>query len=809
MALYHVLNRMLYGVDLLTAYDGTPLKRQATVTRLDKIDKHVVGRLKTSNLHQFALTNKLDVLTRHLATLQDKEEEPKWCKDLIGKLPPVREQRTQVHTKYADHFADLLEAGLVDKGHDLDVAFVSSYFSVDKTVDTSCSIFNGKALSKLCPVPEPVNLCDTRHLIDGMKKFIARQKAQGKTPSFFAFGADFRHWFHQISAPRWLRRLFGLQLRKGGRYQWKSLPMGWSWSPVLAQSAAWATLLFREPTQAPILDESAFRDGPDGQSRLPTWVDVIHNGEVHGMATVYYDNFLFLCDCNEAYQAVKERVAQNCGLLRTDPLFEGDRSQPDPSCRTGALIKEGSYIDVTPRLFCTEEGAFDYLGVRFQGEPERPVSGRQKPKLVAWTWKPAKEESWRVRAELCARCDSQEEMTLREAATLSGQCVFALLMGPFGLHGDGGRSEPHLSSSAPRSRPDDLLDAASQIGREVAAHQRVSSTATSWEELASCGSWRTGLAETWKACARLQTEPYRLSVEEIEESNAPITRDHIMCTDASLSALGWCGGRRGGDAWRPSFPHECGGRVVLTDLHIYILEVEAALEGLADWVQKHPTPADRVTLVVDNAAAAFTLRYGFSNNRVANRLMQTPANRANLRRVEDVVLVISQDNPSDCCSRNGPEDWPLSTSVGNASTDVCPHAPGAGTGRACLMKSGLRRRKRRCVTSPERRSHALVMETRSPKTLVMTRTSCKTPRTISALTAPVRPDSGRTPPISHPANAPMKNRLTLVGDLHTPLVSSLFWVRAANTVLGCIRQGCALVWGLRGLKSARERGSSS
>jgi hypothetical protein len=97
--------------------------------------------------------------------------------------------------------------------------------------------------------------------------------------------------------------------------------------------------------------------------------------------------------------------------------------------------------------------------------------------------------------------------------------------------------------------------------------------------------------------------------------------------------------------------------VVLTDLHIYILEVEAALEGLADWVQKHPTPADRVTLVVDNAAAAFTLRYGFSNNRVANRLMQTPANRANLRRVEDVVLVISQDNPSDCCSRNGPEDW--------------------------------------------------------------------------------------------------------------------------------------------------------
>jgi hypothetical protein len=30
---------------------------------------------------------------------------------------------------------------------------------------------------------------------------------------------------------------------------------------------------------------------------------------------------------------------------------------------------------------------------------------------------------------------------------------------------------------------------------------------------------------------------------------------------------------------------------------------------------------------------------------------------SNLRRVEDVVLVISQENPSDCCSRNGPDDW--------------------------------------------------------------------------------------------------------------------------------------------------------
>jgi hypothetical protein len=43
---------------------------------------------------------------------------------------------------------------------------------------------------------------------------------------------------------------------------------------------------------------------------------------------------------------------------------------------------------------------------------------------------------------------------------------------------------------------------------------------TGWEEQASCGAWRGALAETWKACARLQTEPYRLSIEEIDESSA-------------------------------------------------------------------------------------------------------------------------------------------------------------------------------------------------------------------------------------------------------------------------------------------------
>jgi hypothetical protein len=140
-------------------------------------------------------------------------------------------------------------------------------------------------------------------------------------------------------------------------------------------------------------------------------------------------------------------------------------------------------------------------------------------------------------------------MTLQKAATLSGQCVFALLMGPFGLHGDGSLSGHQSDSQLPRARPDDLLDAASQTGREVAAHQKNSPSVAGWEEQASCGAWQSALAETWKACARLQTEPHRLSIEEIKESSVPISRDYILCTDASLGALGWCDGRRITGSW--------------------------------------------------------------------------------------------------------------------------------------------------------------------------------------------------------------------------------------------------------------------
>jgi hypothetical protein len=45
----------------------------------------------------------------------------------------------------------------------------------------------------------------------------------------------------------------------------------------------------------------------------------------------------------------------------------------------------------------------------------------------------------------------------------------------------------------------------------------------------------------------------RRSVKTGGQVVAPISRDYILCTDASLGALGWCDGRRITGSWKPAF----------------------------------------------------------------------------------------------------------------------------------------------------------------------------------------------------------------------------------------------------------------
>ena len=84
-------------------------------------------------------------------------------------------------------------------------------------------------------------------------------------------------------------------------------------------------------------------------------------------------------------------------------------------------------------------------------------------------------------------------------------------------------------------------------------------------------------------------------------------------------------------------------------LDIYLLELEAAISGVVDWMSKRKDC--HVFVVTDNAGVACALLNHISTNAVANGMLSSDRGQRALSAIVDVILVISAENPSGCCSR--------------------------------------------------------------------------------------------------------------------------------------------------------------
>jgi hypothetical protein len=112
------------------------------------------------------------------------------------------------------------------------VILVCTYFAVPKNEELSRTIFNGRILSLYCRPPPPVNLVSIAGLL------ILVSGYRGLSFDFL----DIRHWFHQLPVNPFLRRLFVIR-SEDSFLSWQVLPMGWCWSPYLAQCMAWSLIL--------------------------------------------------------------------------------------------------------------------------------------------------------------------------------------------------------------------------------------------------------------------------------------------------------------------------------------------------------------------------------------------------------------------------------------------------------------------------------------------------------------------------------------------------------------------------------------
>lgn len=275
-----------------------------------------------------------------------------------------------------------------------EVLFFSTFFTVPKTETTCRVIFNGARLSRMWKSPPAVNIPDLTQILRKV------QELEERNEEFIIIQGDYRHWFHQLKVSDELSRHFGLAIEGLGTFRWRTLPMGFSYSPWIAQSAAWLTLLARHTNQKPLFDERAMKG-----DNLPTFVS-----SEHGFCTVYYDNFLFVTTSFEEAILFEKRLTQNCADFTV-------------------TIKEGSYSRTTMRQASGTTVSFVGISIVMGVEGMR--------------WYPSKVGKWR--SEIGR---APELTTCRQVTQILGRVLFDLHISllPIVCHAHGRRLIQILST---------------------------------------------------------------------------------------------------------------------------------------------------------------------------------------------------------------------------------------------------------------------------------------------------------------------------------------------------------------------------
>ena len=208
-------------------------------------------------------------------------------------LDPIPTTVMHTNEKWLHHIMDLEQMKVVERCTQSDISFFGKYFSVLKDPTCSRSIFNGKRLSTLCEPPHPVNLMPIQMLLR-MAADLGRVN--------LVIG-DIRHWFHQL--PFANHRFFGIEC--GGKFfRWCALPMGWSWSPFIAQCIAWSIILYADEEEEKICDFDHNSSAP------PQYVHLRSNGRPCGFMTLLYDNIAVFTNDPRCAEKLHKRIKKNC-----------------------------------------------------------------------------------------------------------------------------------------------------------------------------------------------------------------------------------------------------------------------------------------------------------------------------------------------------------------------------------------------------------------------------------------------------------------------------------------------------------------
>lgn len=475
VGMFRILEGCRYGErQLRMNYHGQVEESgESEIFPLDPIDPALVRAANAPRMLAFIQGAGLLALTVTLCFLSEATL-PMWARAEF-EAPPRR--WPVIGERFAGHIEALRECGILSQRRRGSAGWPiwwSSYFAVMKGVDKMRSIFNGKWLSKRCPRPPPVNLLSTHELV---RKIAEVGKVRRR---LYVVEGDLRHWFHQLPAPDGLQRLFGVRTTNGF-YTWTTMPMGWSWSPAIAQAAAWLLILFRGPSDKELVNDENLKSTQD---QLPKWIEVFEPGsrKVAGFASVYYDNVIVVTHSEEAALALKRRMEANA---RQDRL----------NLRVKGQLNYHSHEAIT-------EKGFEYLGVHYQ-----LIKEEQEWKLEV---RPAKIQEWNKEQI------PSEGLTCRQAARFVGRSLFAEMISG------------------------DSLQQTAQ-GKTVCGNARLVAVLVKrggWEASVPPEPFR----KMWSVTMSLQFQPHRISLVKPDSHSEP---DVVLATDASDKGWGWCTFRDG------------------------------------------------------------------------------------------------------------------------------------------------------------------------------------------------------------------------------------------------------------------------
>jgi len=199
---------------------------------------------------------------------------------------------------------------------------VCTYFAVAKSCGLLArTIFNGHILKTASHVPPPVNLLDIvllYQMIGGMRQ-----------PHIYI--ADIRGWFHVLKINVFLQLLFGIVCGCCNEvWMWQVLPMGWSWSPYIAQCIGWSLILHTLPPDVYVF-EAVSQESPPQYRWLCRRLSDGSAGTRVGFVTLLYDNIGMFCIDHVVAQAFKRRIEATMAefavpLKYSDLFISGPRS---------------------------------------------------------------------------------------------------------------------------------------------------------------------------------------------------------------------------------------------------------------------------------------------------------------------------------------------------------------------------------------------------------------------------------------------------------------------------------------------------